>query len=171
VRGFVPHGHWRSLTFLGALRCDRPLRLRRPHQRRMLPCYVEQQLVPVLKPADIVIMDNLAATSQPCCAALSGPPMPGSGTCRPTPTISIRSSRPSPRSSTACAQHTNALSRTLGATSAALSLPSNPANATTTSQTPDTLPAKHERLQRNYGASVKISSRIDKASSVLYDGV
>jgi len=22
VRGFAPHGHWRTLTFLGALRCD-----------------------------------------------------------------------------------------------------------------------------------------------------
>jgi hypothetical protein len=22
VRGFVPHGHWQTLTFLGALRCD-----------------------------------------------------------------------------------------------------------------------------------------------------
>src|SRR6476659_5256544 len=31
VRGFVPRGHWRTLTFLGALR------LRRPNQRRMLP--------------------------------------------------------------------------------------------------------------------------------------
>ena len=23
LRGFAPHGHWRTLTFLGALRCDR----------------------------------------------------------------------------------------------------------------------------------------------------
>ena len=26
LRAFVPHGHWRTLTFLGALRCDRTLR-------------------------------------------------------------------------------------------------------------------------------------------------
>jgi hypothetical protein len=32
LRGFAPDGHWRTLTFIGALRCDgltAPLRLRR----------------------------------------------------------------------------------------------------------------------------------------------
>jgi transposase len=60
LRGFAPHGHWRTMTFLGALRCD----------RLAAPCvfdgpingaYVEQQLVPLLKPGDIVIMDNLGS--------------------------------------------------------------------------------------------------------------
>src|ERR1700761_3165416 len=39
LRGFAPHGHWRTMTFLGAaLRSDhRALRLRRPDRRRVLP--------------------------------------------------------------------------------------------------------------------------------------
>src|ERR1700730_3655227 len=103
LRVFAPHGHWRTLTFLGALRCDSltaPCVFDGPINGECFRAYVEQQLVPVLKPGDIVIMDNLAATSQLLCAASSAVPAPGSGTCRPTHPTSIRSSRPSPRSNT-----------------------------------------------------------------------
>jgi len=64
VRGFTPHGHWRTLTFLGALRCDRltaPCVFDGPIDGECFRAYVEQQLVPVLKPGDIVIMDNLGS--------------------------------------------------------------------------------------------------------------
>jgi transposase len=64
VRGFAPHGHWRTLTFLGALRCDRltaPCVFDGPINGECFRAYVEQQLVPVLKPGDIVIMDNLGS--------------------------------------------------------------------------------------------------------------
>ncbi len=64
VRGFAPHGHWRTLTFLGALRCDRltaPCVFDGPIDGECFRAYVEQQLVPVLKPGDIVIMDNLGS--------------------------------------------------------------------------------------------------------------
>jgi transposase len=37
------------------------MRLRRPDQRRMLPRLCRQQLVPALKPSDIVVMDNLGS--------------------------------------------------------------------------------------------------------------
>jgi transposase len=60
----VPHGHWKTTTFLAALR----------HDRLSAPCvfdgaingarflaYVEQALAPTLRPGDIVIMDNLGA--------------------------------------------------------------------------------------------------------------
>lgn len=56
----VPQGHWRTLTFLAALR----------HDRIDAPCvidgesflaYVEQVLVPTLKPGDIVVIDNLGS--------------------------------------------------------------------------------------------------------------
>lgn len=62
LRGFAPHGHWRTLTFLGALRCDQlsaPCVFDGPINGECFRAYVEQQLVPVLKPGDIVIMDNL----------------------------------------------------------------------------------------------------------------
>lgn len=64
LRGFAPHGHWRTLTFLGALRCDRliaPCVFDGPINGQCFRAYVEQQLVPVLQPGDIVVMDNLGS--------------------------------------------------------------------------------------------------------------
>jgi transposase len=64
LRGFAPHGHWQTLTFLGALRCDQltaPCVFDGPINGECFRAYVEQQLVPVLKPGDIVIMDNLGS--------------------------------------------------------------------------------------------------------------
>ena len=60
----VPHGHWRTLTFLAALRCDRidaPCVLDGPINGRSFLAYVEQMLVPTLAHGDIVIMDNLGS--------------------------------------------------------------------------------------------------------------
>ncbi len=64
LRGFAPHGHWRTLTFLGALRCDRltaPCVFDGPINGQCFHAYVEQLLVPTLEPDDIVIMDNLGS--------------------------------------------------------------------------------------------------------------
>lgn len=64
VRGFAPHGHWRTLTFLVALRCNgltAPCVFDGPINGECFRAYVEQLLVPVLKPGDIVIMDNLGS--------------------------------------------------------------------------------------------------------------
>jgi transposase len=64
LRGFAPHGHWRTLTFLGALRFDRlaaPCVFDGPINGPCFRAYVEQQLVPVLQPGDIVVMDNLGS--------------------------------------------------------------------------------------------------------------
>jgi transposase len=64
VRGFAPHGHWRTLTFLGALRCDRltaPCLFDGPINGECFRAYVEQVLVPQLQPDDVVIMDNLGS--------------------------------------------------------------------------------------------------------------
>lgn len=60
----IPHGHWKTTTFLAALR----------HDRITAPCvfdgaingarflaWVEQALVPTLSKGDIVIMDNLGS--------------------------------------------------------------------------------------------------------------
>lgn len=60
----VPHGHWRTMTFLAALRCDRiaaPFVLDGPINGRSFLAYVEQVLVPELSPGDIVVMDNLGS--------------------------------------------------------------------------------------------------------------
>jgi transposase len=68
LRGFAPQGHWRTLTFLGALRCDRltaPCVFDGPINGACFRAYVEQQLLPVLKPGDIVILDNLGSHKSP----------------------------------------------------------------------------------------------------------
>lgn len=64
VEGVTPHGHWKTTTFIAALR----------HDRLTAPCvfdgaingarfraWVEQALAPTLAPGDVVVMDNLAA--------------------------------------------------------------------------------------------------------------
>jgi transposase len=61
---YAPQGRWRTLTFLGALRCDQltaPCVFDGPINGECFRAYVEQQLVPTLKPGDIVIMDNLGS--------------------------------------------------------------------------------------------------------------
>src|ERR1700693_6185684 len=60
----VPQGHWRTLTFLAALRCDRiddPCVIDGPINGESFLAYVEQVLVPTLKPGGIVIIDNLGS--------------------------------------------------------------------------------------------------------------
>lgn len=60
----VPHGHWKTSTFLAGLRNDRiaaPCLFDGPINGERFLAYVEQVLVPVLKPGDIVVMDNLGS--------------------------------------------------------------------------------------------------------------
>ena len=62
--GKTPFGHWNTSTFLAALRQDRidaPWLLNGPINGERFLVYVEQVLVPTLKPGDIVIMDNLGS--------------------------------------------------------------------------------------------------------------
>jgi putative transposase len=64
LHGFAPHGRWRTLTFLGALRCDRltaPCVFDGPINGECFRAYVSQQLIPTLNPGDIVILDNLGS--------------------------------------------------------------------------------------------------------------
>jgi transposase len=60
----VPHGHWKTMTFLAALRCDTitaPCVFDGPIDGESFRRYVEQFLVPTLRPGDVVIMDNLGS--------------------------------------------------------------------------------------------------------------
>ena len=60
--GAVPHGHWKTSTFIGALRCDgltAPGVFDGAINGELFVAYIEQVLVPTLKPGDVVIMDNL----------------------------------------------------------------------------------------------------------------
>ena len=62
--GQVPYGHWKTMTFLAALRCDRidaPWLLDGPINGESFRVYVEHVLVPALAQGDIVVMDNLGS--------------------------------------------------------------------------------------------------------------
>ena len=60
----VPHGRWKTMTFLAALRhhrIDAPWFIEGPIDGESFRTYVEGVLVPTLRPGDLVIMDNLGS--------------------------------------------------------------------------------------------------------------
>jgi len=60
----VPHGHWKTLTLVAALRVDRmtaPYTIDGAMDGPSFLAYVEQVLAPTLHKGDIVFMDNLRA--------------------------------------------------------------------------------------------------------------
>ncbi len=60
----MPHGHWKTTTFIGALRLEgmtAPMVLDGPMTGAWFTAYVEQVLAPTLRPGDVVILDNLPA--------------------------------------------------------------------------------------------------------------
>jgi len=63
-RAGVPHGHWKTTTFTGALRLTgmtAPFVYDGAMNGAVFLAYVEQLLAPTLTPGDVVIMDNLPA--------------------------------------------------------------------------------------------------------------
>lgn len=63
-RSSVPHGHWKTTTFTGALRLSgmtAPMVIDGPMNRDAFRAYVRHVLAPTLRPGDIVVMDNLPA--------------------------------------------------------------------------------------------------------------
>jgi transposase len=60
----VPHGHWKTTTFLAALRVTgltAPLVVDGAINGALFKAWVEQHLAPTLRPGDLVVMDNLAS--------------------------------------------------------------------------------------------------------------
>jgi putative transposase len=60
----IPHGHWKTATFLAALRnhrIDAPCLFDGPINGERFLAYIEQVLVPTLKRDDIVVLDNLGS--------------------------------------------------------------------------------------------------------------
>ena len=59
----VPHGHWKTTTFVAALRRDgvvAPTVVDGAMTGDVFVAYVRQQLAPALRPGDVVVMDNLS---------------------------------------------------------------------------------------------------------------
>lgn len=68
LRSGVPHGHWKTTTFVAGLRRTgmiAPMVIDGPINRDAFTAYVRQLLVPDLAPGDIVIMDNLSSHKTP----------------------------------------------------------------------------------------------------------
>ena len=62
--GAVPYGHWKTTTFVAALRVSgltAPLVIDGAVNGDLFVAYVQQVLVPTLRPGDVVILDNLAS--------------------------------------------------------------------------------------------------------------
>ena len=60
----VPFGHWTTTTFVAALRADgltAPTVIDGAMTGELFEAYVRQQLVPTLRPGDVVVMDNLSS--------------------------------------------------------------------------------------------------------------
>ena len=96
--GRPPH-HWKTATFIAALRHDRveaPCLFNGPINGDLFRAYVEQALVPTLKPHDIGIADNLGSHKGKAVKNPSAMPARISCSCRNTRQTSIRSNRSSP---------------------------------------------------------------------------
>lgn len=66
--GYAPYGHWHTNTFIAGLRQDRmdaPVLFDGPMNAATFIKYVEEVLVPTLKPGDLVICDNLSCHESP----------------------------------------------------------------------------------------------------------
>ena len=145
----VPHGHWQTMTFIGALRHDRieaPWVLDAPINAEAFKTYVRAELIKTLKPNDIVVLDNLNSRKGKAVRAMvkaAGARLFFLPSYSPDLT---RSSRPSQKSSTRCEKPWAEPSRPSKAPSPKLSTPSHRRNARTTWQMPDTSQPKCDML-------------------------
>jgi transposase len=60
----TPHGHWKTTTFVAALRADgltAPLVVDGAINGELFLAYVQQTLAPTLRRGDVVVMDNLSS--------------------------------------------------------------------------------------------------------------
>ena len=64
LKAYAPYGHWKTLTFIAALRHDRidaPWVVDGPINGELFLVYIEQILAPTLSPGDVVVLDNLGS--------------------------------------------------------------------------------------------------------------
>ena len=71
--GYVPAGHWTQLTLLSALSLrglGATMTVNAPTDTDVFVAYVQQVLVPTLRPGQVVVLDNLGAHKAPAARAL-----------------------------------------------------------------------------------------------------
>ena len=135
-RAPVPHGHWLTTTFTGALRLSgltAPMLLDGPMNRDAFEAYVEQVLVPTLVAGDVVILDNLPAHKSVSARTRSRQREQRSAFFPRIRPISTRSSTPSPSSRPSSARPLHARSTDSGMLFATRCQASRQTNAQTTS--------------------------------------
>ena len=144
LRAYAPHGHWKTLTFIAALRCDgidAPFVFDGPINGEAFQLYVDRILAPTLRPGDVVIMDNLGShKGKAARAAIRARKAhliflpPYSPDLNPIEQVFASSS-------TSCATPSPGMSKPPGAKPASSSTSSAHRNAPTISPTPDTVPS------------------------------
>jgi transposase len=74
VHGSAPHGHWNSTTIIGAMRLDGStacMAIEGATDAEVFAAYVREVLCPILRPGDLVVMDNLSVhKSEPTLALI-----------------------------------------------------------------------------------------------------
>jgi hypothetical protein len=101
LRVGVPHGNWKTTTFVGALTLRgfiAPFVLDAPINLDAFETYVEKVLIPELRPRDIVIMDNLSSHKGPRVREMIETAARTCTTSRPIAQTSTPSRIPSPSS-------------------------------------------------------------------------
>jgi len=79
LKGYAPYGHWKTLTFIAALRHDRidaPWVIDGPINGELFLLYIEHILAPTLSPGDVVVLDNLGSHKGKAAGPRSGPEAP-----------------------------------------------------------------------------------------------
>ncbi len=74
MHGSAPHGHWNSTTIIGAMRLDGStacMAIEGATDAEVFAAYVREVLCPILRPGDLVVMDNLSVhKSEPTLALI-----------------------------------------------------------------------------------------------------
>jgi DDE superfamily endonuclease len=99
LRDHTPCSHWETHTVIAALRLKglgAPAVFDGPMDSPTFRAYVDQVLVPTLRPGDVVVLDNLAAPSSPRSERRSSRWARACASSRPIVRTSIRSNWPSP---------------------------------------------------------------------------
>ena len=151
----VPWGHWKTTTFVAALRVGEiaaPCVFDGPMDGPSFRAYVEQFVVPILRESDIVVMDNSPATRSPASAKPSKPPAPSCATCPRTAQTSTPSNSSSLNSKPCCERPPPEPSKPSSQQSPKPSPKSVRKSAKTTSQT--------KAIAANYESALGVNSRI-----------
>jgi transposase len=73
LRAAIPHGHYKTVTFVAGLRLSGLVAQKafdQPMNAAVFEAWVEKCLVPQLSPGDVVVMDNLSSHTGPRVEAL-----------------------------------------------------------------------------------------------------